>query len=1191
MSFIPYSCHFNFMSTSTSCTRTILFIQNRNRNHRKKKEDAPSKKDSGKKKGKKGSSSSSRNASASTKNNNGNDNPNRINCLVYNIIQRLIIISQSKQKCTGAIQAIPTASFLPPRDTGSGGAAADDAADATDTGTASHVNVTEGVDYNNLSHDANANIIIIATILLNVLLQQHYQAGAGTCTGTNSGNDDNVDVKVEATNISTTSSTRDNDDNYNTETVPSSSMHTALIQGIIANLLSIILMNDKSLLERTINNHCHNRTSVSISASASVSASANASASTNVSGNDTVKNRDAKTLLSKSVLTVILSTIDSMKTCTSSAGTSNADADADVSNTSMDTDNTNVNKIQKAIWKNLSTLERILAIPKRKHSFSMGMSALSSSSTGAVTGGSLSAIGSSSSLGIDSNAAVLHIPVSSQHAHSISMNSRGLQEWNALCHSVDGSGNGNGNGIGGGGISSSSGSGAGTCSEFQLEDYVQECSIVSQAIGALEGDDRTTTTPTTTNTTKRTGTAASPDNDAPSCAWMKPFVMHASIDTEEEPAPPPTKRTRKSKASASAAAASTAARTSINHEEKLKEHLLDEKVIDGRIAVRKFSSMAFVHCCAGHYHLLDCLRNVLSDEEYDDGSDVDGDNRVREQEDDEDMGGASANKFGSWSEIMDPGTVRWETGSGLGLTSTKKAKKKKSSSYTDIAVTGSLSMSILSSRVIEIVQESGKLCGNFPSKHGMEGYIQDLYNVFDGVHGSDDASNSSASLHELRAKRPNIYNLVVVVLRLMLLNHEKCLMDIAESTQRDECPFDLVTMADADPRARPARKSDQSNASGVVGHVLINEEEVVKDSIVKEYANYHPLMHKTIDSLIKCVNTSHTSTSKNESKILYAIAAAFAFRCSVVTHVCEPPTRERKAEKGASNMPPVGSVVVVDAKLCSFAIHHFSEIVDHIIKLTKQSFRGDDVDSAAKDMSAAIIQNFVLDQPLLPDLASNQAGLFASASRTADADPNVESGDEKGWRNGFFLALFLRAMLPGKKKAVKAVVSRTPLNLVQRLLSVAQTCYAVKHETAITGKGRKRLVLHLFCFLKYIRLRSLGNSTSFPISRTRFTRCTLAADCFDAARKFITHIPYHTSISVGKAIMTVRLRAVMRKHINAEVVHCFVQLGRALEDILVGQRFSLCDEGDRSHHAATVSSMGHVEIGKLEYEQWERRLW
>jgi hypothetical protein len=51
--------------------------------------------------------------------------------------------------------------------------------------------------------------------------------------------------------------------------------------------------------------------------------------------------------------------------------------------------------------------------------------------------------------------------------------------------------------------------------------------------------------------------------------------------------------------------------------------------------------------------------------------------------------------------------------------------------------------------------------------------------------------------------------------------------------------------------------------------------------------------------------------------------------------------RGRKIGTGAARLPLVDTVVVVDAKLCSYAIHHLSEIVDHIIKMTKQSFRGE----------------------------------------------------------------------------------------------------------------------------------------------------------------------------------------------------------------------------------------------------------
>lgn len=101
----------------------------------------------------------------------------------------------------------------------------------------------------------------------------------------------------------------------------------------------------------------------------------------------------------------------------------------------------------------------------------------------------------------------------------------------------------------------------------------------------------------------------------------------------------------------------------------------------------------------------------------------------------------------------------------------------------------------------------------------------------------------------------------------------------------------------------------------------------------------------------------------------------------------------------------------------------------------------------------------------------------------------------------------------------------------------------------------------------------------------------MAADCFDAIRKCISHIPYHATISVGKAIMTVRLRAVFRKSIPARTAHSFIDLGKDLEDILIRQRLALYREDVNKNSITVVASTTICENGRLEYEQWERRLW
>lgn len=109
-------------------------------------------------------------------------------------------------------------------------------------------------------------------------------------------------------------------------------------------------------------------------------------------------------------------------------------------------------------------------------------------------------------------------------------------------------------------------------------------------------------------------------------------------------------------------------------------------------------------------------------------------------------------------------------------------------------------------------------------------------------------------------------------------------------------------------------------------------------------------------------------------------------------------------------------------------------------------------------------------------------------------------------------------------------------------------------------------------------------------SRTRFTRCSLAADCLDAVRKCIEQIPYNVNTSSGLAIMTVRIRAAVRKLIPAATVDSFIALGHMLEFNLVGQRLLWDSTPSQKTSSSTTSTVDRTG-GKLEFEQWERRVW
>jgi len=73
--------------------------------------------------------------------------------------------------------------------------------------------------------------------------------------------------------------------------------------------------------------------------------------------------------------------------------------------------------------------------------------------------------------------------------------------------------------------------------------------------------------------------------------------------------------------------------------------------------------------------------------------------------------------------------------------------------------------------------------------------------------------------------------------------------------------------------------------------------------------------------------------------------------------------------------------------------------------------------------------------------------------------------------------------------------------------------------------------------------------------------------------------------------MTVRIRAAVRKLIPAATADSFIALGQMLEFNLVGQRL-LWDSApcQKSSSSTTTSALDRTG-GKLEFEQWERRLW
>ena len=1077
------------------------------------------------------SASASATATKSLAGMNSNSNSNiTINhdCLVSHIMIKLSHIAKTKTRSIAAIQAIPLASMSSHHDvTGTVTAIGT----AIGTGNTTTTGNTKNNNNNSADADADANIIIMAVILLHKFIKQYSNCKKNShdaaTTAAAAANDDDDDDNDNDNDDSTTRDSNADKTQQQQQQQHSSITSIAIVQAHMAQLLSQILMVDKTLLERTINNHHHVHSSNHGDSNSISNTTTTTDAKAKVISSKASLPRDAKTILAKSILAVIASALVSYQTIAASTTNTNSNSN---SNSNNDTNNNNnTNGMKQTIQAQLSTLETMLSVPKRKAS--------------------------------PSTSSVLHIPVTSQHAHSIPMNSQGEYAWSSLCKllfeddldlgaglglevsssggdGMDGNADADGNGgdgarnsHGGGNrlrrechavsawldtleetvVSSTSTAGSGSGSENTTSVAVTAAAVwtkskkgkkkkgtkAAAAASKEDGDANASGNVSVGGNGNGTGNGNSTGNGITGVKWMKAIVgleedgMGSSVSAsckedgvavEVEVEVPPVKRKRRSKggnasanvgvnanANVSVSAAGSASSNDDGAEEAIQQELLDGNVIEGRVTVKKLASMAFVHCCAGQYHLLNGLIHLLGCVEGGDsverGMGVDsgaasvsaasGTGTGKNEHEDAGM------ERISWKDVMAPDVMEWAPLATAALSpSVKRGKKKseKNSKTMEIRVMPSLALSALSVRIVEIVQESGKLCGTFPTKNGMEDYLQGLYDAFDGVVLA--RSTGVDVMHSVqlgsRARRPSIYNLVIAVLRLMILNHGECLKDIAvlaeqfgqgQGPESGEFPFDLVVGQGADDDTGGVENGP------VVGHILVNEEELVKEAIIKEYTYYNPVMHKTIEILIRCVNTSFSSTERNDCKILYGFAAAFALKASVVEHHCGIPKRKKKGVSSSTSslVPIVDSIVVVDAKLCSFAVHYLTDILANIVTFTKNSFRGDVVDKGAS-MNAEMIGHFYLDNPIVPDQTLNQAGIFIDETR--DNYQRIETADEKGWRNGFLLALFFRALLPTHKKASKSTLVKTPVTVIDAMMIAIKTCYAVKRDPVAIAAGK-----------------------------------------------------------------------------------------------------------------------------------------
>ncbi len=108
--------------------------------------------------------------------------------------------------------------------------------------------------------------------------------------------------------------------------------------------------------------------------------------------------------------------------------------------------------------------------------------------------------------------------------------------------------------------------------------------------------------------------------------------------------------------------------------------------------------------------------------------------------------------------------------------------------------------------------------------------------------------------------------------------------------------------------------------------------------------------------------------------------------------------------------------------------------------------------------------------------------------------------------------------------------------------------------------------------------------------RVCFTRYVLAADCLEAVRKCISCIQYKLDDDCStKSIAAVGLQASLRKCVPSALFNSFSDLGEILEESLIHQRLKNFSETSATKPPSSL--LNGTSPNKLEFEQWERRLW
>ena len=533
-----------------------------------------------------------------------------------------------------------------------------------------------------------------------------------------------------------------------------------------------------------------------------------------------------------------------------------------------------------------------------------------------------------------------------------------------------------------------------------------------------------------------------------------------------------------------------------------------------RFAMKKWSSSAFAWVCNGQEIALQSLRNLLSSVVL---------------VEDEGEKGSNPKNYTDWNGIMQVSTVITETPTksrkkGKGSLSDRKranvASTKNKGSVVNIP--GNLALLTYVSRVIDIVNEGGKMAGNSPQKNSAENYVNYFIDggcvtetvavaakTSKGGSSSNSKGNSkprrqstrksressssvtTSSSPDVKAdvvmssggkskpkgsfsktnqrKRTDIRNLAIVLMELLLAAHHNCLRDnVAIPAARPNGLDESIEMMYFTPKF-PLEDGE------VLGQIVLNGdcEDVDggipvlsmghKKNLLAECI-YFPQIHRTIETLVKCV--SSVTLVEDCTTRLTGIGAALAMKYGTVINKLK--AKESKHTRKAHGGSNVNTITVVDARLCSWAVCQLSTTLGKIISLSEQSSHEKNAVTQQNESTTDLVQRFSLDDQII---MTNQVGDQYTREYLGLFDENGHSGGEicasdislgQCKLHGGILALFLRAMLSHNNKGGKKDSStKSMLKLTEMLLRIVTCCYSLDAKDTINNNARRYVKVFL----------------------------------------------------------------------------------------------------------------------------------